>query len=125
MIDITLHPEKVAEVAAAARERIEKYNIRAFKGMDKPLFLISDAYPGIWLEHVYDSVISAKMDPSKLPLAVNTLNLFMDYQRPDGQLPCYVWDANKCPNARRKSSSATVRRRSACLSRGSAMRYTR
>ena len=98
MIDITLHPEKVAEVAAAARERIEKYNIRAFKGMDKPLFLISDAYPGIWLEHVYDSVISAKMDPSKLPLAVNTLNLFMDYQRPDGQLPCYVWDANKMPD---------------------------
>ena len=114
MIDITLHPEKVAEVAAAARERIEKYNIRAFKGMDKPLFLISDTYPGIWLEHVYDSVISAKMDPEKLPLAVNTLNLFMDYQRPDGQLPCYVWDANKMPRlpagkAHRLRSDAGVR----------------
>ena len=82
----------------SAKERIENNNIRRFKGMDKPLFLISDCYPGIWLEHVYDSVIYARMYPENLPLAKNTLELFIDKQRENGQFPCYVWDGAKRPD---------------------------
>lgn len=50
---------------------------------EKPLFLISERYPGVWLEHVYDSVFYAMLDPTKLYLAENTLNLFIDNQRTD------------------------------------------
>ena len=62
--------------------------------MEKPLLLISNEYPGVWLEHVYDSVIYAQLDKSKLYLAENTINLFIDYQTDKGQLPCYVWNGD-------------------------------
>ena len=38
--------------------------------MDKPLFLISETYPGIWLEHVYDSVFYASENPEYLYLLI-------------------------------------------------------
>ena len=72
--------------------RLEKVHIACFEGMDKPLFLISETYPGIWLEHVYDSVFYATMNPEYLHLAENTVELFIDNQKEDGQLPCYVID---------------------------------
>lgn len=41
-------------------------HIACFLGMEKPLFLLSEQYPGLWLEHVYDS-------------AGNAIHLFIDY----------------------------------------------
>ena len=58
--------EKIAALYAMALERIEKVHIACFRGMEKPLFLISEQYPGLWLEHVYDS-------------AGNAIHLFIDY----------------------------------------------
>ena len=52
--------EKIIE---SIKNRLETVHIGYFEGMDKPLFLISETYPGIWLEHVYDSVFYAKMNP--------------------------------------------------------------
>ena len=83
----------VPELCRAAECRIDEYHVACFRGHQKPLFLISDTYPGIWLEHVYDSVLLARMYPERLPLAVNTVRLFLRHQTPDGQLPCYIWDA--------------------------------
>lgn len=58
-----------------------------FGGFEKPLLKISSCYPGLWMEHIYDSVIYAKLDRDKLFLAENAINAFIDFQREDGQLP--------------------------------------
>lgn len=86
--------QKIQEICNIVKERIEKLHIGCFKGMETPLFLISNTYPGVWLEHVYDSVFYAKMVPERLDLAVNTINLFLDHQTAEGQLPCYVWNGD-------------------------------
>lgn len=76
-------------------ERLNNVHIGCFKDRDKPLLLISEQYPGVWLEHVYDSVFFATLDRSKLYLAENTIELFLSNQKSDGQLPCFVLDGNK------------------------------
>ena len=78
-----------------AMDRIKTKNIGCFKDYDKPLFLISDEYPGVWLEHAYDSVFFAKLEPQYADIAKNVLKLFLDRQKPDGQLPCFIIDRNK------------------------------
>ena len=35
----------------AAMKQITQKNIGCFKGHSKPLYLISEEYPGVWLEH--------------------------------------------------------------------------
>lgn len=86
---------RVADIGKQIIERLEKVHIGCFEGMEKPLLLISEQYPGVWLEHVYDSVFYAMQDPTKLYLAQNTIDLFLSYQREDGQFPCYVWDKKR------------------------------
>ena len=60
-----------------AREKLQKENIKCICNMDKPLLTISNQYPGVWLEHVYDSIMYAKLfdDTS---IAINTINAFID-----------------------------------------------
>lgn len=87
--------EKIKRLYSEVWERIETIHINCFEGMDKPLFLISQQYPGIWLEHVYDSILYACMNKKGIDTAKNTINLFIDNQREDGQLPCYVLDKAK------------------------------
>ncbi len=82
--------DRVREICAIAEERIRKVHIGLFKGYDKPLFLISETYPGIWMEHVYDSVFYASRHPEYLYLAENTVGLFMERQTEEGQLPFAV-----------------------------------
>ena len=83
------------EISKEIARRLENIHIGCFSGMEKPLLLISEQYPGVWLEHVYDSVFYAKLDRSKLYLAENTIELFISYQTEEGQLPCYVWDKKR------------------------------
>lgn len=92
-----MNAKKTADICRQIHQRLEAQHIRCFRGRKEPLLLISTQYPGVWLEHVYDSVMYARLDSSKLYLAKNTLSLFLEYQRPDGQLPCYVWDGNLIP----------------------------
>ena len=82
--------DKVREIAGIAEDRIRNVHIRCFSGLDKPLFLISETYPGLWLEHAYDAVFYASMRPEYLYLAENTVNFFIDRQTVDGQLPFAV-----------------------------------
>ena len=90
-MDIT----KVVDICQKIRERIDSCHIRKFEGHEKELFLISDIYPGVWLEHVYDSLVFAKLDERGKELSKNVINLFIDGQQEDGQLPCYVLDKAK------------------------------
>ena len=83
------------QIIKEIQHRLSSVHVGCFKGMDKPLFLISETYPGVWLEHVYDSVFYALHDRSKLFLAENTIDLFISNQKEDGQLPCYVHDGNR------------------------------
>ncbi len=77
-------------------ERILKKHIGFFKGHDTELFLISDEYPGVWLEHTYDAIFFAKLEPAYTHIAKNVLQLFLDNQKENGQLPCFIIDRNKC-----------------------------
>ena len=92
----------VVQYCDEIKNRIENIHIACFQGMDKPLFLISDNYPGVWLEHVYDSVFYAKMYPNRAEIAVNTIDTFLSYQLPSGQFPCYIWNADKLPLPKEK-----------------------
>ena len=73
-------------------DHIETKNICCFSGREKPLFLISEEYPGVWMEHIYDSVIYARLDPAKSELPKTTLLSFIELQREDGHLPFAIFD---------------------------------
>ncbi len=94
------HLTEIREISRIAYDRIKNVHIACFKDMDDPLFLISNAYPGLWMEHVYDSVLLATMNPEYVYLAENAVNLFMDRQTEEGQLPFAIWDGNKRPNGK-------------------------
>ncbi|MBR6729408.1 MAG: hypothetical protein IKL80_04520 [Clostridia bacterium] len=77
---------------------MEEKHIACFKDVDKPLFLISEQYPGLWMEHVYDSVMLARLEPGYVHVAENAINLFLDRQRENGHIPFVVIDRNKRPD---------------------------
>jgi len=72
-------------------DRIHSHHLRTWNGLDGNIFFISDAYPGVWLEHVYDGVAWADYCPEQHEVSRNQVRLFLNWQKPDGQLPCYVW----------------------------------
>lgn len=69
-------------------KRLEKEHIKNIA--ERELLLISSQYPGIWLEHAYDAVFYAKLDKTKLYLAKNTIEVFIDNQKENGQYPFCV-----------------------------------
>ena len=77
----------VNELCLAVRERLETENTGYIPGAERPLLKISDRYQGLWLEHLYDAILYAKMDGSKLYLAENAVYEFVAHQRKSGQLP--------------------------------------
>ncbi len=88
---------KVKKIYDEVMDKIKNVHIACFKDMEKPLFLISEQYPGLWMEHTYDSVFFAKMEPSYVEVAENAINLFVDRQKENGQMPFTVMDGNKRP----------------------------
>ena len=73
--------KRESEICEEILTRLKKIHIGKFLGMEKPLFLISETYPGVWLEHAYDSVFYATLDRSMLYLAENTAELFLSLQK--------------------------------------------
>lgn len=90
--------KSVLELKKIAEDRLKDFHIRSFKGMDKPLILISTAYAGVWMEHIYDAVFLASLDKKYLPIAINTIEMFLDKQSDEGQFPCYVRDRAVVPD---------------------------
>jgi len=76
-------------------DRIYNYHLKKMAGSEGNVFLISDTYPGVWLEHVYDAVSWVNYDKTDPTVSVHQIRLFLDRQKPDGQFPCYVIDPEK------------------------------
>lgn len=89
--------EKILEKYKIVLDRIRTVHIKSFPGYPGPLFLISNAYPGVWLEHVYDAISWANFEPSMSYVARAQVELFLNNQKEDGQFPCYVLDKSN-PN---------------------------
>ena len=51
-----------------------------FGGVNVPLLKISYTYPGLWMEHIYDSVFYATVNKDKLYLAENAILSFIARQ---------------------------------------------
>lgn len=92
-----INKDRVKAIYEEVMTKIKDVHIACFKDMDKPLFLISEQYPGLWMEHTYDSVFFAKMEPSYIEVAESAINLFVDRQKENGQMPFTVMDGNKRP----------------------------
>ena len=91
-----MNTEKVKSICTDIIERIESKHIGVFEDLTRDVFLISEQYPGVWLEHVYDSIFYENLFPEKgKGLAKNTIELFIDRQKENGLLPCYVRDSKK------------------------------
>lgn len=90
-----MNRERICEISQAAWQRLKLKHIGCFEGTKEPLLLISEQYPGLWMEHIYDSVLLATMDKSFLYLAENAVNAFIHRQTEEGQLPFAIWDGNR------------------------------
>ena len=72
--------------------RIRSEHIRENPDHKGRLMLISTAYPGYWLEHLYDAIAWVKLFPEDLDLASSQVRLFLENQQEDGRLPAYLLD---------------------------------
>lgn len=77
----------INKICEETKERLQNIHIKKIGGKD--LLLISSQYAGLWIEHAYDALFYAKMDKSKLYLAKNTIEIFVENQK-DGQYPFCV-----------------------------------
>lgn len=81
---------RIQENCRIALERLKGVHLRPFAGSAGPVVYISDTYPGVWLEHVYDGLVWAQLT-GEYDVARNYIKLFIDRQTAEGQLPCYIW----------------------------------
>ena len=87
--------EKIKQICSELKERLESKHITCFTNETIPVLLVSEHYNGVWMEHLYDSIFLAKMDPSKLFVAEGNVRFFIQKQTADGQLPCYIKDGHR------------------------------
>ena len=87
-----LDASRVRSIYNEIIDHIETKNICCFSGREKPLFLISEEYPGVWMEHIYDGVFYARLNPARAELAKNTILSFIELQKEDGHLPMAIFD---------------------------------
>ena len=88
--------EQIKEKYDLAVNRIESFHLRNIGGLGGPSFLISTAYPGVWMEHAFDGVCYARLfadrNPDAAQVAMNQMRLFVSNIREDGRLPYVVMD---------------------------------
>ena len=84
----------IREKAREAEEYLLSVNFKTFYGcpQDEPLLLISTQYPGVWLEHAWDSVFFGRLFPEKRYVGRNMVELFLRHQSAEGQFPLAVLD---------------------------------
>ncbi len=86
--------EKYPRIKDIYEEVINKINnehIKKITNISTPLFMISNTYKGVWLEHVYDSIMYGNLFDD-FTLAKNTINAFLDLSLDNGQIPCFIKD---------------------------------
>ncbi len=94
MSDITYpvpSKELMLEQKKRILDRIYDHHLRLWGGSRGNVFFISDTYPGLWLEHIYDGIAWADYMPDEHAVSANQVRLFLSHQKEDGQLPCYIW----------------------------------
>lgn len=95
--------QKIKEICKRLPEQIGKKHIGHINGSEKAVFQVGEAYPGVWLEHVFDAVLYASMFPeSGKEIARNTVDFFITRQSSEGQLPCYVFKRERFPKLAEK-----------------------
>lgn len=67
-----------------------KEHIRKIYNETKDVIVVSKEYPGIWLEHIYDSFIYGELY-GNYSYALNEIELFIKNQK-NGLLPCFLKD---------------------------------
>lgn len=94
---LTQLPSKVIieEKKEQVLEQIHSNHLKKLAYSKGNVFLISNTYPGVWLEHAYDAISWVNYDKSDPLISINQIMLFLDHQKEDGQLPCYIIDPNK------------------------------
>lgn len=85
-----MNEQAIRRECAKILDRMRTLHVKNVVDSDGPVVYISDTYPGVWLEHVYDGIVWAKLT-GEAQVAKNYIKLFIAHQRADGQLPCYVW----------------------------------
>ena len=71
-------------------ERLTAKNLCEMREGEGKVFIVSDEYKGAWLEHAFDSVCLADYDSAFSHISLNQINLFLNAQKSDGQLPFAV-----------------------------------
>lgn len=90
--------QRAKELYKRAEETLFQKNITTFGGHEGRLIRISDAYPGVWMEHAYDPVIFAELYPKHKDVALSQARIFFENQTEDGQFPALVLDAGNDRN---------------------------
>ncbi len=90
-----LYPVPSLDTLKAQKEmilkRIYDHHLRHWCGSEGNVFFISDTYPGCWAEHLYDGIAWANYMPAEHDVSKHHIDLFLDRQTEEGQIPCYVW----------------------------------
>ena len=84
--------EKISPYREQILDRIREKHIRKNPCFDGRLILISTAYPGYWLEHMYDPIMWAKLFLEDKDIPISQFRLFLENQREDGKLPNCILD---------------------------------
>ena len=87
--------EQIRDKKEAALKRIADFHLRPIANIPGNVFLISTAYPGVWMEHAFDGLCYANLnpgDPLAAQVAKNQMLLFIRNRLPDGHLPYNVLD---------------------------------
>ena len=91
-MEMYLNKEIIQPYREQIVNRIREKHFRQNECYNGRLFLISTTYPGYWLEHVFDSIVWAKLYPEDSDLASSQVRLFLKNQREDGRIPCCIFD---------------------------------
>ncbi|MCR5350201.1 MAG: hypothetical protein K6E20_04325 [Acholeplasmatales bacterium] len=89
--NITLYERypNIFELYDMVCKKFKEEHIKSIGPIKEPLIMISNAYPGAWLEHVYDSIMYGNLFDD-FSIAKNTINAFLDLQNEKGQIPCFI-----------------------------------
>ena len=85
---------QIKEKKALALERITSVHLRPIGNSPGNVFLISTAYPGVWMEHAFDALCWAQLQGTEeaKKVALAQMLLFIINRQEDGHLPYKVID---------------------------------
>ena len=85
---------QIKEKTALALDRITSVHLRPIGNSPGNVFLISTAYPGVWMEHAFDALCWAQLQGTEeaKKVALAQMLLFIINRQEDGHLPYKVID---------------------------------